>query len=210
MNFPLNRRQLLWSFLFAFFMPGALFAHHAEWMNGKPFVQGLSMPVHGLDHMMVTIAVGLIAVQIGDSALWAIPAAFSLLLLLGGIMNVSGLAVPFAEQAIFASVIVIGGLLVYHRRFPVFVGLALVAFFSLFHGAALVGEGPHNGWFFVFAAGCLIASWAVLGSGMAVGLILKRLNRIQVIRYAGWAMISFAAVIAVFPNVNDAIIHLLE
>jgi urease accessory protein len=210
MNFLSNRRLLLWGLLFTFLMPGALFAHHAEWMKDKPFIQGLSMPVHGLDHMMVTIAVGLVAVQIGGYALWAVPAAFSLLLLLGGVMNVSGVAVPFVEHAIFASVIVIGGLLTYHKRLPLFLGLALVAFFALFHGVALVGEGPHNGWFIVFAAGCLIAAWAVLGTGMAVGLALKRLNRIRAIRYAGWAMIAVACLIAFFPSVNDVIVHFLE
>ena len=27
-------------------------AHHAEAMSGKPFLQGLSMPLHGLDHLL--------------------------------------------------------------------------------------------------------------------------------------------------------------
>ena len=168
------------------------------------------MPVHGLDHMLVTFAVGLLAVQIGGYALWAVPAAFSLLLLLGGIMNVSGIAVPFAEHAILASIIVLGGLLAYRKQLPLLVGLAVVAFFAMFHGIALVGEGPHNAWFFVFAAGCLIAACAVLGSGMMVGLLLKKLNQVQAIRYAGWAMISAAALIAVLPGLNDVIIHFLE
>ena len=205
-----NRRLFLWSFLVTFFTPGVLLAHHAEWMKGKPFIQGLSMPIHGLDHMMVTLAVGLIATQIGGCALWAVPAAFSLLLLLGGVMNVSGLAVPFADHAIFASIIVLGGLLASRKRLPLFVGLASVAFFALFHGVALVGEGPHNGWFFVFAIGCLIAAWAVLGCGMAVGLLLKRLNQTQAIRFAGLAMIVMAVIIAFFPSLNDVIIHFLE
>ena len=168
------------------------------------------MPVHGLDHMLVTFAVGLIAVQIGEYALWAVPAAFSLLLLLGGVMNVSGIAIPFAEHAIFASIIVLGGLLAYRTQLPLFVGLAVVGFFAIFHGVALVGEGPHNGWFLVFAAGCLIAAWAVLGSGMALGFLLKRLNQTQAIRYGGWAMIGAAALIAIFPSLNDVIIHFLE
>jgi len=205
-----NRPLLLWSFLVTFLMPIALFAHHAEWMKDKPFVQGLSMPVHGLDHMVVTIAVGLVAAQIGGYAIWVVPTAFSLLLLLGGVMNVSGLAIPFVEYAIFASIIVLGGLLAYRKRVPLLLGLAVVAFFALFHGVALVGEGPHNSWFCVFAAGCLIAAWAVLGSGMAVGVLLKRFNQTQVIRYAGWGMIAVAGIIAFFPNVNDVIIHLLE
>jgi len=205
-----NRLGLIISLLGSLLIPSAAFAHHAEWMKDKPFIQGLSMPVHGLDHLLVTFAVGLIAVQIGGSALWTVPAAFSFLLLLGGIMNVSGIAVPFAEHAIFASIIVLGGLLAYHKQLPLLVGLAVVAFFAMFHGIALVGEGPHNAWFFVFAAGCLIAACAVLGSGMTVGLLFKRLNQAQVIRYAGWAMIGAAALIAIYPGLNDVIIHFLE
>ena len=205
-----NRLVLIISLLGNLLVPSAAFAHHAEWMKGKPFIQGLSMPVHGLDHMLVTFAVGLIAVQIGGYALWAVPAAFSLLLLLGGVMNVSGVAIPFAEHAIFASIIVLGGLLAYRRELPLLVGLAVVGFFAIFHGVALVGEGPHNGWFLVFAAGCLIAAWAVLGNGMALGLLLKGLNQTQAIRYGGWAMIGAAALIAIFPSLNDVIIHFLE
>ena len=125
-------------------------------------------------------------------------------------MNVSGIAVPFAEHAIFASIIVLGGLLAYRKQLPLLVGLAVVAFVAMFHGIVLVGEGPHNAWFFVFAAGCLIAACFVLGSGMTVGLLLKRLNQAQVIRYAGWAMIGAAALIAFFPGLNDVIIHFLE
>ena len=205
-----NRLVLIISLLGSLIVPSTAFAHHAEWMKGKPFIQGLSMPVHGLDHMLVTFAVGLIAVQIGGYALRAVPVAFSLLLLLGGVMNVSGIAIPFAEHAIFASIIVLGGLLAYRRQLPLLMGLAVVGFFAIFHGVALVGEGPHNGWFLVFAAGCLIAAWAVLGSGMALGLLLKRLNQTQAIRYGGWAMIGAAALIAIFPSLNDVIIHFLE
>src|SRR4029077_16977123 len=207
MNNQSNSLVLILSLVGSLLIPSAAFAHHAEWMKGKPFIQGLSMPVHGLDHMLVTFAVGLIAVQIGGYALWAVPAAFSLLLLLGGVMNVSGIAVPFAEHAIFASIIVLGGLLAYRKRLPLFVGLASVAFFALFHGVALVGEGPRNGWFFVFAIGCLIAAWAVLGCGMAVGLLLKRLNQTQAIRFAGWAMIVMGVIIAFFPSLHHVIIH---
>jgi urease accessory protein len=210
MNNRSNRLVLIISLLGSLLITITAFALHAEWVKGKPFIQGLSMPVHGLDHMLVTFAVGLIAVQIGGHALWAVPAAFSLLLLLGGVLNVSGIAVPFAEHGIFATIIVLGGLLASRKQLPLLAGLAVVAFFAMFHGIALVGEGPHNAWFSVFTAGCLIAAWAVLGSGMIVGLLLKRLNQTQAIRYAGWAMIGAAALIAIFPGVNNVIIHFLE
>src|SRR5258707_6591338 len=198
----LNRSLRLISILGGFLAPSAAFAHHAEWMKDKPFIQGLSMPVHGLDHMLVTFGVGLIAFQFGGYALWAIPAAFSMLLLLGGVMNVSGVAIPFAEHVIFASMIVLGGLLAYRKQLPLLVGLTVVGFFAIFHGVALVGEGPHNAWFFVFAAGCLIAGWVVLGSGMACGLLLNKLNQVRGIRYAGWAMVGAAALILIFAGLN--------
>jgi urease accessory protein len=190
-------------------IPGAAIAHHTEWMKNKPFIQGLSMPVHGLDHMLVTFAVGLIASQIGGPALWAVPTAFSMLLL-GGVMNVSGIGVPFVEHAIFASMIVLGGLLAYRKQLSLLLGMAVVAFFAIFHGVALVAEGPHNAWFLIFAAGCLMSGLAILGSGALVGFVLKKLNQIQPIRYAGWAMIVAAVLIAIFPGLNAVIMHLSE
>jgi urease accessory protein len=191
-------------------IPNAAIAHHAEWIKNKPFIQGLSMPVHGLDHMLVTFAVGLIAVQIGRSALWAVPTAFSLLLLLGGVVNVSGIGVPFVEHAIFASLIVLGGLLAGCKQLPLLLGLAVVAFFAMFHGVALAADGPPKAWFFVFATGCLIAAWVLVGSGMLVGFFLKKLNQTQALRYAGWGMIVAAALIAIFPGLNDVVMHLSE
>jgi urease accessory protein len=209
-NLRFRLSRLVISLLGILLIPGAAIAHHAEWMKNKPFIQGLSMPVHGLDHMLVTFAVGLIAVQIGGSALWAVPTAFSILLLLGGVMNVSGIGLPFVEQAIFASMIVLGGLLAFHRHLPLLLGLAVVAFFAMFHGVALVAEAPHNAWFLIFATGCLIAAWVVLGSGVLVGFFLKKLNQTQAIRCAGWAMIVAAALIAIFPGLNDVIMHFSE
>jgi hypothetical protein len=45
---------------------------------------------------------------------------------------------------------------------------------------------------------------------MAAGLLLKRLNQAQVIRYAGLVLIGVAALIAIFPSLNDVIIHFWE
>src|SRR5207302_6168989 len=83
--------------------PVSAFAHHAEWMRDRPFVQGLSMPIHGLDHLLVTLGVGLLAAQLGGRARWAAPLSFAALLLAGGVLNVCGVAVPFVEQGILAS-----------------------------------------------------------------------------------------------------------
>jgi len=191
-------------------LPRAAFAHHAQSMTGHPFVQGLSMPIHGLDHMLVTFAVGLIAVQMGGAALWVLPCAFSLLLLLGGTLNVCGVSVPLAEQAIFASMIVVGGLLSFRRRKSLLVTLAIVGAAATFHGNVLIGEAPHNSWFFFFALGCLIAAFALQAAGMWTGWLIHKFAQERVFRYAGWATVGIAALIYSFPAVNTVLIHLLE
>jgi hypothetical protein len=38
----------------------------------------------------------------------------------------------------------------------------------------------------------------------------RKARKGQAIRYAGWAMIGAAALIAIFPGLNDVIIHFLE
>jgi urease accessory protein len=73
-------------------------------------------------------------------------------------MNVLGIAAPLGEQVIFASIVVVGGLLTCRKQLPLLAGVGVVAFFATFHGFALVGQGPHNGSFLFFAAGCRIAA----------------------------------------------------
>jgi urease accessory protein len=207
----MNKKSILLVVAWALcLLPPGAFAHHAEWMTGHPFVQGLSMPIHGLDHMLVTFAVGLIAAQMGGAALWVLPCAFSLLLLLGGTLNVCGVSLPIAEQAIFASMIVVGGLLSFHGRKSLLVTLAVVGAVASFHGNVLIGEAPHNSWFFFFALGCLIAAFALQAAGMWTGWLISKFAQKQVFRYAGWATVGIAALIYAFPGLNAVVIHLLE
>jgi urease accessory protein len=120
--------------------PSIAQAHHAEWMRDKPFVQGVSMPIHGLDHMLVTIAVGLIAAQIGGRALWGVPGVFSVSILLGGILNIMGVPVPLVEYGILASIVVVGALLAWGSRVSLLVTLGIVALFAFLHGNALIAN----------------------------------------------------------------------
>jgi len=185
-------------------------AHHAEWMRDKPFVQGISMPIHGLDHMLVTIAVGLIAAQIGGRALWGVPGVFSVSILLGGILNIMGVPVPLVEYGILASIVVVGALLAWGSRVSLLATLGIVALFAFLHGNALIANDGfvHN--LPVFIVGCLLSALALQGVGVLLGLLLAKGLRLPVYRYAGFAMLALAAVVSAFPSVNDCVIHLLE
>src|SRR5690606_25582361 len=72
------------------------------------FAHGFAHPLGGLDHILAMVMVGLYAAQLGGRALWLVPASFVCLMILGGVLGIAGMAVPFAELGIGLSVVVLG------------------------------------------------------------------------------------------------------
>ena len=191
-------------------LPSLAQAHHAEFMTGDPFLQGISMPIHGMDHMLVTIAVGLIAAQLGGKALWAIPGIFTVSVLLGGILNIMGVPVPLAEYGILASIAVFGGLLTWGARLSILLTLCVTILVAFCHGSALIANDSSVQNMPAFIAGCLFSALLLQGVGIAFGFLLQRVFQLRVYRYAGLAMFVAAVVIGLFPSVNDFMINLIE
>ena len=191
-------------------LPSLAQAHHAEFMTGDPFLQGISMPIHGMDHTLVTIAVGLIAAQLGGKALWAIPGIFTVSVLLGGILNIMGVPVPLAEYGILASIAVFGGLLTWGARLSILLTLCVTILVAFCHGSALIANDSSVQNMPAFIAGCLFSALLLQGVGIAFGFLLQRVFQLRVYRYAGLAMFVAAAVISLFPSVNDFMINLIE
>src|SRR5436190_6301444 len=71
-------------------------------------LHGLEHPLTGLDHILAMFAVGLWAAQRGGRAIWLVPLMFVLVMTLGGALGMSGIAIPFVEQGIVVSVIMLG------------------------------------------------------------------------------------------------------
>lgn len=199
--------------LLVFLLPSEGRAHHAEWMKGQPFIQGLSMPIHGVDHLLVAVGVGLIAVQLGGWALWGVPILFGLLMWIGGLLNVNGIAIPLLEQTILASILVLGAILVRRHAVSLLVSLVAVSVFAAIQGNALLENtpAPSVNWSLArFSAGCVLSALAVLASGMGLGLLLQRLRHGEAVRYAGTAIIAAGIVVYLFPSANAVVIRLLE
>ena len=190
--------------------PALTHAHHAEFMVAKPFSQGMSMPLHGVDHIVVILAVGLIAAQIGGRALWAIPSGFVVAILLGGLLNVMGLPMPLLEFGILASVAVCGGLLAWGASVSLLATLGTVSVFAILHGEALIGNDRLVRDLPFFVLGCVLSALLLLGLGIGIGVLLPKARRSFAYRYAGIAMIAVAVAIGAFPSVNDFAIRLLE
>src|SRR5271170_4071160 len=97
------------------------------------FGSGFAHPLHGLDHILAMTAVGLWAGQLGGRARWLVPASFVGVMILGGALAMAGLRVPFTEEGILLSVLVLGILVAVAARFPLPASMAIVGLFAFFH-----------------------------------------------------------------------------
>lgn len=169
------------------------FAHLDPEAHGS-LMAGISHPLFGADHILAMVAVGIWASQIGGRALWAVPAAFVTMMAVGFGLAVAGVELPFVEPAILASVIGLGLLVAAAVRLPVAASAAVVGLFALFHGHAHGGELGAAG-ALQFGLGFLIATAALHGAGVALGLGVTRLGP-AVARILGLATVVGGAAIA--------------
>lgn len=149
------------------------FAHLNPQEHGS-FMAGFSHPLFGLDHILVMVAVGLWAAQIGGRALWAVPAAFVAMMAGGFVLAMAGVSLPFVEPVILASVVALGLLVAMAVRLDTTACAAIVAVFALFHGYAHGGELGVAG-ALPFSVGFVIATGLLHLAGIGLGLGIGRI-----------------------------------
>jgi urease accessory protein len=163
---------------------------HVGIATTSSFSAGFMHPLSGLDHMTVMIAVGLWAALKGDKAIWAWPAAFVGVMLVGGVLGMLHMPLPFVEPGILASVVALGLLVALAVDLPVSAGVAIIGLFALFHGHAHGTEVPENAGGLDYMAGFALATVLLHGTGIAAGLGLG-------MRFRGLARIAGAACAAI-------------
>lgn len=134
------------------------------------FIDGVTHPLLGIDHLLVMLAVGLWAAMRGGHALWLLPAGFLLAMAGGAGLHFAGIELLAAETWVAWSVMICGGLVA--RNIPVSTGLAsaLVAAFALGHGYVHAAELAHDANAAAYAIGFLLATAALHIAGVAAGL----------------------------------------
>jgi urease accessory protein len=179
----------------AILLPTAAWAHpgHGE---AAGFVQGFVHPVTGIDHVLAMIAVGLFAAHLGGRALWAVPASFVAVMALGGALGVAGIAVPFVEVGIAASVIVLGLAVALRWQAPVVGAMALVGLFAVFHGHAHGAEMPVDAAGLEYGLGFMLATAVLHAVGIGFGLAIARFGKAYSPRIAqlGGAALTVAGI----------------
>ena len=148
-------------------IPGMALAHPG---HGIGFGEGLLHPLSGADHLLAMTGVGLWAASLGGRARWALPMTFLAAMLVGAMVALAtsvGLFAAGVEPMILASVILLSAAVALSLRAPLALALPLVAVFGAAHGAAHGMEGSGLG----FGAGFLIATAALHGAGLGLGLL---------------------------------------
>lgn len=167
-------------------------AHTSEG-SAQGFFAGVMHPLSGFDHLLAMVAVGIWGATLGRPLVVALPIAFPLLMVVGGILGITGVPLPYIEVGIALSVFVLGLSIALAWRAPVAVALVIVASFGVFHGYAHGAELPSAVAPAAYVAGFVICTGALHMAGIALGMIKNLSNGSQILRACG-AAISAAGV----------------
>lgn len=152
------------------------------------FMHGFRHPIGGTDHLLAMAAVGLWAAQIGGRALWVVPCIFVGVMILGGVLGFSGAPIPFIEEGISVSVLILGVLIAGAFRFSLLHSALIVGFFAVFHGHAHGAEMPATIGAGSYTVGFALATAMLHAAGMGLGILMQKTNLHIVTRFAGGAV----------------------
>lgn len=152
------------------FLPATASAHSTEGAVGG-FVSGFRHPLTGLDHIVAMVAVGLWGAFLGKRAMWTLPVVFPVVMAFGGALGVLGVAIPHVETGIAMSGIVLGLMVTFAAKPPIWIAAVIVGFFAVFHGHAHGTELPAAANAMTFAAGFVISTGLLHLSGISLGLL---------------------------------------
>ena len=139
------------------FHTGAASAHD---LTGEIGLQaGLIHPLTGLDHLLAMVAVGMVSVMLGGSAIWQVPGMFLAAMIVGAVAGYNNWHLRHVEIGIALSVLLLGvavilpELKVWRR-----VVFGCVAVFGICHGYAHGIELPRAAAPLAFSFGFLLTS----------------------------------------------------
>lgn len=149
------------------------FAHAHSEAGAGGFSSGFMHPLNGLDHMAAMIAVGLWGAYLGAPAVWLLPVTFPVVMALGGALGIMGIPLPSVETGIALSAILLGLMVAFAARPPIWLAGMIVGFFAIFHGHAHGTELPAASNAYAYAAGFVISTGLLHLCGIGFGLLSR-------------------------------------
>ena len=165
-----------WLIAALFLVSPSLYAHTGGHIEHS-LISGLLHPLTGIDHLLVLLAVGLIAAKQGGKAVFAFPAVFLGLMAAGASLSAVAVQIPFVESFISLSLVAFGLLVTISQQQRAHLLFLGVSFFAVFHGYAHAAEIPADSnaaWYF---PSLMLMSLAICLGGCIIGLKTgKRMN----------------------------------
>jgi urease accessory protein len=148
------------------------YSHEGGGITGG-FISGFLHPILGWDHVAAMVAVGLWGAFLGNPAIWILPVVFPLVMAFGGALGVMGIPIPSVETGIAVSAIVLGIMVAFALRPPLWIAALLVGGFAIFHGHAHGTELPGAANPLAYSAGFVISTGMLHLCGIAFGLLVR-------------------------------------
>lgn len=169
---PVLTRVNLSAFFILLLLAGQALGHQ-DAGDGSGFVSGFMHPLLGWDHIIAMFAVGLWGAFLGNPAIWLLPVVFPLVMAFGGALGVLGIPVPAVETGIAASALVLGLMVAFAVRPPLWIAAVLVGAFAIFHGHAHGTELPGAANPLTYSLGFVLATGLLHLAGVAFGLLVR-------------------------------------
>jgi urease accessory protein len=167
----------------------SLFATCAQAHSGTGLAGGSQAgflhPLNGPDHMLAMVSVGLWGAILGRPLVVALPVVFPVMMAIGGVLGIVGIAVPPVEIGIAASVIILGGAIATLIKPPAVVAILMVAIFALFHGYAHGQELPSAVDPVGYSTGFVLATGLLHLVGVGLGFIILQRAGLKSLRVLG-------------------------
>jgi urease accessory protein len=135
------------------------------------FSSGFLHPITGWDHVVAMVAVGLWGAFLGSPAIWILPITFPLVMAVGGALGIAGIPLPYTETMIALSGIVLGCVVLFGVRAPIWIAAVIVGVFAIFHGHAHGMELPTAANPLSYAVGFVLATGLLHLFGIAFGFL---------------------------------------
>lgn len=166
-------RKTIWIAALGVLLAGAAQAHTAGGDQGG-FVSGFTHPLFGWDHVVAMVAVGFWGAFLRAPAIWLLPIIFPVVMAFGGALGVAGVPLPTVETGIALSGAILGLLVAFAVRAPLWVAAVIVGAFAIFHGHAHGTELPEAASPYSYALGFVVATGLLHLAGIAFGQLTNR------------------------------------
>lgn len=158
------------------------------------FISGVLHPLHGLDHLLVMLAVGVWAARLGGNALWSLPCGFLIMMATGAGLHALGGSIIGAENWVALSLLGLGLLLSYRHTVSILPATALICAFALSHGYLHAAEAERS--LGAYAIGFLLSTALLHGFGLGIGLLSGRMAKGLRTAFALLCTVTSAALLA--------------